>query len=105
NFSSLKLLATAVNGNQPSLTFTVHYTDGTSQTITQSFSDWATPQSYAGEAVAVSTSYRDLSNGTKQTGTFNVYGYRFALNSSKTVQSIRLPINSTLEVLAMNLLI
>jgi fibronectin type 3 domain-containing protein len=101
NFSSLMLLADAVNGNQTNLTFTVHYTDGTSQTFTQSFSDWHTPQKYAGESIAATNSYRDLSNGTTQSGTFDVYGYAFALNSSKTVQSITLPSDSNLEILSM----
>jgi hypothetical protein len=104
NFSSLMFLADGVNGNQANLTFTVNYTDGTSQTFTQSFSDWYTPQNYAGESVAVSTSYRNVSNGTKQNGPFNVYGYKFSLNSSKTVQSITLPFDANLEILAMNLI-
>ena len=40
SYSQVELLATGVNGNQPSQTFTVNYTDGTSQTFTQSISDW-----------------------------------------------------------------
>jgi hypothetical protein len=105
NYSSLMFLADGVNGNLANLTFTVNYTDGTSQTFTQSFSDWYTPQKYAGESIAVSTSYRILSNGTKQNGPFNVYGYKFALNSGKTVKSITLPNNGNLEILAMNLVL
>src|SRR4029077_3845683 len=50
---ALDLLATGVNGNQPNLTFTVKYTDGTSATFTQSVSDWFTPQNYSGESKAV----------------------------------------------------
>ena len=49
------LLATGVNGNQPDQTFVVTYVDGSTTTITQSLSDWFTPQSYPGEAVAVAT--------------------------------------------------
>ena len=103
NFSTLSFLAAGVNGNQPNLTFTVHYTDGTSQTFTQSISDWYTPQNYAGESTVVSTAYRDAPGGGTQSGPFNVYGYQFALNPAKTVQSITLPNDPNVEILAMNL--
>ena len=43
----------AVNGSQPNQTFTVTYTDGTTATFTQSISDWAIPQGYAGESTAL----------------------------------------------------
>lgn len=103
NFSTLNFLAAGVNGNQPNLTFTVTYTDGTTQTFTQSISDWFTPQSYSGESTAVTTAYRNVSNGGQDNRTFNVYGYSFALNGSKTVQSITLPNDGNVEILAMTL--
>ena len=62
--------------HQPNLTFTVTYTDSTTQTFTQSISDWYTPQNYAGENTVVSTAYRDISSGGTQNVPFNVYGYR-----------------------------
>ena len=102
-FSKLTLLATAVNGNQTSKAFKVQYSDGTSSTFTQSLSDWFTPQNYAGESKAVTTAYRDQSNGTRDSRTFNLYGYSFALNATKTVSSIILPNNSNVLVLAMTL--
>lgn len=99
-FNTLNLLATAVNGNQTSQTFTITYTDGSTATYTQSLSDWFTPQSYSGEATALSMAYRDDSSGGQQDATFNLYGYSFALNSSKTVQSLTLPANRNVVVLA-----
>ena len=104
NDSALKLLATGVNGNQVNQTFTVTYTDGTTATFTQSISDWATPQGYAGESTALTTSYRDTSSGTEQTRQFNVYEYTFALNPTKTVSSITLPNDANVEVLAATLI-
>ena len=101
---SLALLATAVNGNQPNLTFTVNYTDGTKATFTQSVSDWFTPQNYSGESKAVTMAYRDRSNGTEDNRTFFLYGYTFALNSAKTVRSLTLPNDANVEVLAIDLL-
>jgi len=102
-FSALNMLAAGVNGNQASQTFTVTYTDGTTQSFTQSVSDWAHPQNFAGESIAVSMGHRDLSNGTTQTRTVNLYAYSFALNSGKTVKSVSLPNNRNVVVLALTL--
>ncbi len=102
-FTTLKLLATGVNGNQPAQPFTVTYTDGTTSSFAQSLSDWYTPQNYAGESKAVSTTYRDNSTGTTDGRTFYVYGYSFNLNAGKAVQSISLPQNRNVVVLAITL--
>jgi hypothetical protein len=103
-FSKLELLGASVNGNQPDQTFTVNYTDGTSQTFTQSISDWHTPQSYAGETAVVSSSYRDTHQGGRDyKGPFDVYGYAFTLDSTKTAESITLPGDSHVEVLAITM--
>lgn len=102
-FKSLRMMATAVGGNQASQAFKVTYTDGTSTTFTQSMSDWFTPQSYAGELDAVPMSYRDTNNGGRDSRTFHLYNYSFALNSAKTVQSVVFPNNANVEVLAMTL--
>ena len=91
-----------MNGNQANQTFTVNYTDGTSTTFTQSLSDWRSPQGYAGESVALATAYRNTSSGGRTTGTFDVYGYSFAVDSTKTVASITLPDNSDVVVLAID---
>ncbi len=103
-FSGLMLLATGVQGNQSSQTFTVNYTDGTSAQFTQSLSDWSTPQNFSGETEAVAMSYRNTANGTQSNGTFNLYAYTLALDSSKTVESVTLPDNPDVVVLAATLL-
>ena len=102
-FSSLTLLATGVEGNQPAQVLTVNYSDGSSTQFSREFSDWYTPQSYPGEAEAVAMAYRDLANGTEDARTFSLYAYPLALDSSKTVQSITLPSDSNVEVLAATL--
>jgi hypothetical protein len=96
-------LATGLEGNQTGQVFVVKYTDGTSTTITQSMSDWYTPQSYAGESKAVVMAYRLLPTGAKDARTFNLYGYSFAINSAKTVASVTLPNNRHVVVLAATL--
>jgi Chitobiase/beta-hexosaminidase C-terminal domain len=100
NYASLNILATGVNGNQANQVFVVAYTDGTTTSITQSLSDWHTPQSYAGESIVSSMAYRVTSSGAAQDLTFNLYGYSFALNSAKTVQSITLPGNRNVVMLS-----
>jgi hypothetical protein len=99
-FSTLTLFATAVEGNQASQAFTVRYTDGTSTQFVQSLSDWFTPQKYPGESEAVAMPYRNFDNGTKDKRVFNLYTYHFALNSTKTVQTLTLPTNAKVMVLA-----
>ncbi len=102
-FTTLKLLATGVNGNQTAQTFKVTYSDGSSSSFTQSLSDWCTPQNYTGEAKAVNMTYRDNSDGTRDTRTLELYGYSFNLSGAKTVSALTLPNNRNVVVLAVNL--
>ena len=102
-FGTLNLLAASVNGNQANQSFVVTYTDGTTATIARSISDWATPQNYAGESTAATTSHRDTSAGGQQGGTFRVYSYAFALDPTKTVKSLTLPNDKNVEVLGIDL--
>jgi Chitobiase/beta-hexosaminidase C-terminal domain len=103
NYSTLNLLATGVHANQPNQPFVVTYSDGTTTTITQSLSDWHTPQNYAGESIAVTMAYRVSASGAPQAGPFYLYGYSFAINAAKTVKSIKLPNNRDVVVLAATL--
>ena len=92
SYNTINLLAAGVNGNLPSQTFIVTYSDTTTQTFTQSVSDWFTPQKYPGESVAASYAYRNVCpNGTEGAGPFQIYGYSFPINANKTVASITLP--------------
>jgi hypothetical protein len=102
-YSSLNMLATCVNGSQASHSFTVTYTNGTTSSFTQSMSDWANPQKFSGETAVVAMGYRDSSGGSKVAPPVDVYGYTFALNPNNVVQSIKLPNNSSVQVLAITL--
>ena len=101
SYNSIGLLAIATNGNQTNQTFTVNYTDGTTQTYTQSMSDWGSPQNYPGESQAVTMGYRNTPGGEEDDGLFAVYGYTITVNPSKTVESITLPDNGNIKVLSM----
>jgi hypothetical protein len=102
-FASLALLATGIEGNQASQTLIVTYTDGTTTKFTQSFSDWYTPQKYPHESEGVAMAYRNFDNGTKDQRTFNLYEYQFTLNPKKIVQSVTLPNDKDVAVLAATL--
>jgi hypothetical protein len=104
-YTALQLLAASVFGPQRGV-FTVHYSDGTSSTFTQSFSDWAFNTSQPGESVVESMDYRNSNqrggNG-RDTRSLFVYGYSFALNPGKQVVSVTLPTNRNIKILAMDL--
>ena len=103
-FSSLRMLGTAVNGEQASQTITITYTDGSTTTITQSLSDWQNPQNNLGESKAFTMAYADnVLNGGRIAESTYLYGYSFAIDSTKTVQSVTLPNNQNVEVLAFTL--
>jgi hypothetical protein len=106
NYSVLTLLAVGANGNQVNQSFVVTYTDGTTTTYTQSLSNWDAPQKYTGESQVLSMPDAVVGpTGAKSTqyGPFYLYGYSFALNGAKTVQSITLPSNRNVVVLAIDL--
>jgi hypothetical protein len=103
NYLALEMLGTGVEGDQAAQIFKVTYTDGTSSNFTQSLSDWYTPADYAGES-NVFVGYRNLSNGTQDDRSFYLYGYTFKLNGSKVIQSIQLPDNQNVMVLAISLI-
>ena len=98
-FGSLLVLATATSAVE-SGTFTVHYTDGTSTTVTQQFSTWFTNSSEPGETMVKQMSYYYRS-GVRTTRPTYLYGYNFSLNTSKSVLSVALPNNSDIKILAM----
>lgn len=110
-YTTLQLLATGIEGNQSAQTITVTYSDNSTSTFTQSFSDWCSALngngcvstgSNPGESVAVAMPYR-ISAGGADNRVFYLYHYSFALNTNKTVQSVTLPNNRDVVVLAMTL--
>jgi truncated hemoglobin YjbI len=102
-YSTLKLLASAVNGYQLNQAFVVTYTDGTTTKFTQSLSNWwGPPQHYTGESQVMEMPDLVTPSGATLQHAAYVYGYLFALNSSKTVKSITLPKNRNVVVLAVD---
>ncbi len=100
NSTKLYLLAAGVNGSHANQTFVLTYTDGTTTTITQSVSDWYAAQNYTGESIAVTMAYRINQYGVIDNHAVDLYGYSFAIDSTKTVKSLQLPSNRNVVVLA-----
>jgi len=110
-YTTLEMLATGIEGNQASKTVTVTYSDSTTSTFTQSFSDWCSALNgngcvstgdNSGESVAVAMPYRDSAAGPDNR-VFYLYHYSFALNTNKAVQSLTLPNTRDVVVLAATL--
>jgi hypothetical protein len=102
-FGTINVLGTAINGNQPGQTFVVTYTDGSSTTITQSMSDWLTPQNYAGESIVLTMPYRLTASGAEASGNTYLYGYSLPINSAKTVATLTPPDNWNTAIMAIDL--
>jgi alpha-mannosidase len=102
-FASLRILAAGVEGDQEMQVFTVTYTDGTSTSITQSMSDWAQRRRFVGESAGVKMPYRIAADGSKDANPFYAHAYSFTLDRNKVVQSISLPGNRNVLVLAITL--
>ncbi|WP_263384450.1 glycoside hydrolase family 76 protein [Granulicella arctica] len=102
-YTELKLLGTGVQGNQADQAFIVHYDDGSSETVHQSFSDWFSVSGNSNESVAVKLAYRNGSNGMAAGGPLNLYLYTFKLSPFKPIKSITLPVNRNVVVFSVTL--
>ena len=104
SYSTLYFLGTGVYGNQASQQFTVTYTDGSS------YGGEAEPQRLglrrnriAARALHPQWLIECRPAAASRVQNWYLYEYSIALNSSKTVQSITLPSNRNVVVLAMTL--
>ena len=102
-YATLWLLGAAINGSQNGQELTITYTDGTTATFAQNFSDWYQAGRFAGETRAVKMPYRNTADAAKDPRTFYAYSYGFPLDSAKTVQSVTLPNNDNIKLLAVTL--
>jgi predicted alpha-1,2-mannosidase len=105
--SSLGLLGAANNGPLDGSgvpgQLTVNYTDGTSAKATVSFSDWTlnggSAQPLASDTEAVTTDYRNTSDGGRDSVHAYVFATKVPLDPTKQVASITLP-NSGVHLFA-----
>ena len=103
SFGGLRLLGTAVNGNQ-SGTFKVTYGDGSSASFSRTFADWHSGPVAPGESLAASTTYRNASNGRDLNHNgFNLFTSTLPLDSSRTLRGVTLPSNRNIVLFAAGL--
>ena len=103
NFVGLSLIGAATTTGQTSQLFTVAYTDGTTANVNVSLSSWTQSMGYAGETIVSTTAYQNTGSGGRITGNVNLYGYQIPLDPAKIVQSITLPNNRNVVIVAMSL--
>lgn len=99
-YAALWMLGTAINGSQNDQQITVTYTDGTTTSFAQNFSDWYQTGRFAGETSAVKMAYRNTADAAQDARTFYAYSYGFPLDPAKTVKSLLLPDNDSIKLLA-----
>jgi hypothetical protein len=102
-YDQIRILGTGLQGAQTDQQIVIKYKDGSSQTVSQSFSDWFTPQQFPNESEVFAMPYRDINDGSQDDRTFNLYQYILPLDSRKEVASIELPNNRFVVVLAITL--
>jgi hypothetical protein len=103
NFTQMTLIGAATTTGQINQNFTLTYTDGTSVTGGYSVSSWTQPQNYPGETIVSTTPYQNTGSGGRTNGNVNLYGYQILIDSSKVVQSLILPNNRNVVLMAMSL--
>lgn len=95
--TKIGLLGSATNAGAAGATgsLTVTCTDGSTQQIPVTFSDWTLGagayQPVSGDTVAAKTAYRNIDDGTQDPTTTYVYSVTGALQAGKTVASVTLP--------------
>lgn len=99
NYSKLLVLASAIGFGASQVTLEVDYTDSTSTSFTQNFSDWVNTTTEVGQTVVKATTHRNFYDGTADTNPAYVYGYSFSLDKGKTASTLKLPI-SQVRILA-----
>ena len=99
----LNLAAAAIGGDSINENITIHFTDGTSTTWNQSFSDWQTADYNPGESIIAQQSYGNTSSGETNNKPNYIYGYSYAAPSGKVINSIVLPFAYNLRLLGLEM--
>ena len=103
DFDTLYLAAAAANGSQENQQFTLHFSDGSQETWTQSLSDWCDYEAFDGQSVVHTQSNWVDQVGNVRSQTNRVYGYAYQLPAGKTLTSVSLPNNHDVGILAITL--
>jgi hypothetical protein len=106
-FTELQMLGAGVNGSQAGQKIVVNYTDGSSDTISQTFGDWFSGKCEdAAESTALIPAYRlETVSGVVQQDTrqFYVCLYNIAIDPTRTVSTLVLPDNRNVVIMSATL--
>ncbi len=91
--TTLAFLGSSTNG-AASGTITITYTDGTTQTATLGFTDWAVASTSFGNSIVVTMPYRNGKSGRSSIKVYVFYA-NITLQAGKTVQTVTLPSSVT----------
>ncbi|HEY3503845.1 MAG TPA: lectin [Actinocatenispora sp.] len=95
--TKLGIIGSATNANASGAVgdLVVHYTDGTTQTLTLGLSDWTLGAGgydpLPGDTTVATMPYRNATDGSSETVTTYVFATNGALTAGKTVASVTLP--------------
>lgn len=104
HYASIRLLATAVRGNQRQQVFTINYADGSSETPSLNLTDWAASSTYRRENEGIEVPYRLTGNGNVDDNPFHLWSYTLETDSAKELKSISLPENRNVLVIGVTLI-
>ena len=103
HFYEMTLVGAATTTGQTSACFTLNFTDGTNTSGCWAMSSWTQPASYPGETIVSTTPYINTGSGGRTNGNAYLYGYQIPIEGSKVVQSLILPNNRNIVIVAMSL--
>lgn len=101
SFSTVYLIGAATSA-QTNVPFILTYSDGTTSTQTlPGMSSWTSFAGNTGESVVATTKYANTQNGSKVTGTYDLYGYQLTADSTRQLVSVTLPNMKSVVILAL----
>lgn len=106
----LNLAGAGIGDGAIGATLTINFTDNTSSSWNQGFSNWCDPSYQLGEAIISSQSYRysqpslgSTSPPSIVSGNNYIYGYSYPVPAGKTVESVTLPFDRDLRLLGITM--
>ena len=104
DYGWIYLAGASGTGKSPNEQITLTFTDGSTTTWIQSFSNWTSGVGTAGQTIIASQPnwVNDVGNVRSQTNF--VYGYAYQIPADKTLASITLPNNADVGILGMTML-
>lgn len=102
NYSHLYLLGGGVNGATSSAVI-LNYTDGTSQSVAQTFSDWAILTAQTNQTTALTCGSRNTNTGGSQATSAYVLYFSIPVDSTRVLQSFQTPTSVNVQLMGMTL--